>query len=79
MPSRGGPENFAPRAPAARCARRPSDTPGLAIDVSVVGRLACVADFDAGLRVIPESGALLLQLAAASTLLGLRARRRRVA
>jgi hypothetical protein len=47
--------------------------------VSVVGRLACVADFDAGLRVIPESGALLLQLAAASTLLGLRARRRRVA
>jgi hypothetical protein len=45
----------------------------------VVGRLAYVADFGAGLRVIPELGALLLQLAAPSTLLGLRARHRRVA
>ena len=42
-------------------------------------RLAYVADFDAGLRVIPEPGALLLECAAPSTLLGLRARRRRVA
>lgn len=55
------------------------DTPGLALDVSVVGRFAYVADFDAGLRVIPERGALLLQLAAGSTLLGLCARHRRVA
>jgi hypothetical protein len=47
--------------------------------VSVVATRAYVADDFSGLRVIREPGALLLQLAAASTLLGVRARRRRVA
>jgi hypothetical protein len=52
--------------------------------VSVVGTRAYVADAGSGLRVIdsvavPEPGSLLLQLAAATTLLRLRARRRRVA
>lgn len=63
------------------------DTPGEAYGVSVVGTLAYVADWDVGgLRVIdsiaipapvPEPGALLLQIAAGATLLGVRARRRR--
>ena len=57
------------------------DTPGIASRVEVEGTLAYVADGTWGLRVIdsiaiPEPGALLLQLAAASALLGLRARRR---
>ena len=55
--------------------------PDRVYDIAVVGTRAYVADGSAGLRVIdvPEPGALLLQLAAASALLGLRARRRRVA
>lgn len=58
------------------------DTPGDAFAVAVVEARAHVADGDAGLRVIgfgvPEPGALLLQLAAASMPLGLWARHRRV-
>lgn len=62
------------------------DTPCDASGVSVVGTRAYVADGGGGLRVIdsiaipapvPEPGALLLQIAAGATLLGVRARRRR--
>jgi hypothetical protein len=55
------------------------DTPSQAAGVSVVGTRAYAANGLAGLRVIdsiPEPAALLLQIAAGATLLGLRARRR---
>lgn len=76
---------FAPSAPAEPLARPIAlgsiGAAAIAWGVSVVGTRAYVAEGVSGLRVfdsiaVPEPGALLLQIAPVSTLLGLRARRK---